>query len=322
MANRHRPRRGSLGFSPRKRAKSQTPRLRTKSVVGIGKSPIVEFSGYKAGMTHLVQVEDNPNAPNAGLEVTIPATVIEVPPMRIVGIRAYGKNTYGKRPIMEALNNQKRRDSSLKAIEKAIEGDSVLELRVIISTQPALVSGIGKKKPELMEQRVEGDLMEVFEYLKSNLGKEIEISGVFEEGEMVDVIAITRGKGTQGPVKRWGTMIQDRKASRSSKSRHIGTLGPWFPHRVRWTVPQLGQTGYHQRTEYNKRLLKIGDKGDDINPKGGFPHYGLVKNSYILLKGSVPGPRKRLIRMRHAIRPTVSFKGAPQINYISKESKQ
>jgi len=243
MANRHRPRRGSLGFSPRKRAKSQTPRLRTKSVVGIGKSPIVEFSGYKAGMTHLVQVEDNPNAPNAGLEVTIPATVIEVPPMRIVGIRAYGKNTYGKRPIMEALNNQKRRDSSLKAIEKAIE----------------------------------------------DLGKEIEISGVFEEGEMVDVIAITRG---------------------------------WFPHRVRWTVPQLGQTGYHQRTEYNKRLLKIGDKGDDINPKGGFPHYGLVKNSYILLKGSVPGPRKRLIRMRHAIRPTVSFKGAPQINYISKESKQ
>jgi large subunit ribosomal protein L3 len=223
---------------------------------------------------------------------------------------------------MEALSNQKRRDSSLEAIKKAIEGGSVLELRVIISTQPALVSGIGKKKPELMEQGVEGDLMEVFEYLKSNLGKEIEISGVFEEGEMVDVIAITRGKGTQGPVKRWGTMIQDRKASRSSKSRHIGTLGPWFPHRVRWTVPQLGQTGYHQRTEYNKRLLKIGDKDDDINPNGGFPHYGLVKNNYILLKGSVPGPRKRLIRMRHAVRPTVSFKGVPQISYISKESKQ
>ncbi len=322
MANRHRPRRGSLGFSPRKRAKSRIPHLRTKSTVGIGKSPIVEFSGYKAGMTHLMIIEDDPNAPNAGLEVAVPATVIEVPPMKIVGIRAYGKGTYGKIPLMEVQNEQKRIDSALEAITKAIEDGSVIELRVIISTQPALVRSIGQKKPDLMEQGVEGDLMEVFEYLKSNLGKEVEMSGAFEEGEMVDVIAITRGKGTQGPVKRWGTMIQDRKASRSSKSRHIGTLGPWFPHRVRWTVPQLGQMGYHQRTEYNKRLLKIGDKNDDINPNGGFSHYGLVKNNYILIKGSVPGPRKRLIRMRHAIRPTIVFKNAPQISYISKESKQ
>ncbi|OFV67422.1 MAG: 50S ribosomal protein L3 [Candidatus Syntrophoarchaeum caldarius] len=311
-----------MGYSPRKRAKSQIPRLRTKSTRGIGKSPIVEFSGYKAGMTHVIMIEDESNSPNAGMEIATPVTVIEAPPMKIAGIRAYGKTVYGRRAVMEAWADHRDLEGSLDAISAGIEDGRVVELRAITSTQPALVSGIGRKKPEFMEQRVEGDLRETFEYLRSNIGKEIEISSVFEEGEMVDVIAITKGKGTQGPVKRWGTMIQDRKATRSSKSRHIGTLGPWFPHRVRWTVPQLGQTGYHQRTEYNKRLLKLGSTADDINPNGGFPHYGLVRNDYILLKGSVPGPRKRLIRVRHAIRSDTPTMGAPKITYISRESKQ
>ncbi|HEC57768.1 MAG TPA: 50S ribosomal protein L3 [Candidatus Syntrophoarchaeum butanivorans] len=322
MAKRHRPRRGSLAFSPRKRARSQIPHIRTKTIVGGEKSPIVEFSGYKAGMTHLIMIEDNPNAPNAGMEVAVPVTVIETPPMKLIGIRGYGKGLYGKRPLMEVWDGKEGHDSRLEAMAQAIEDGSITELRAIASTQPRLVGGIGKKKPDIMEQRVDGDLKGAFEYLRSNLGGEITVSSIFEEGEMVDVIAITKGKGTQGPVKRWGTAIQDRKARRSSKGRHIGTLGPWNPHRVRWTVPQLGQTGYHQRTEYNKRVLKLGRKDEDINPKGGFPHYGLVRNDYIILKGSVPGPRKRLIRIRHAIRPTKVLKGAPQITYISKESKQ
>jgi len=275
-------------------------------------------------MTHIIIVEDKPTDPNAGMEVAMPVTVIEVPPMKVAGIRAYGKAVYGKRVIMEAWADHRDLDPSLDIIAEGIKDGRVIELRAITSTQPALVGGIGKKKPEILEQGVEGDLMDTFEYLRSNIGKEIEISSVFEEGEMVDVIAITTGKGTQGPVKRWGTMIQDRKATRSSKSRHIGTLGPWFPHRVRWTVPQLGQTGYHQRTEYNKRLLKLGstETEDDINPNGGFPHYGIVRNDYILLKGSVPGPRKRLIRVRHAIRSVAPSKSKPEITYISKESKQ
>ena len=57
----------------------------------------------------------------------------------------------------------------------------------------------------------------------------------------------------------------------------IGNLGPFSPGYVVSTVPQAGQTGYHQRTEYNKRLLKIGDNPDEINPKGGFLNYGLME---------------------------------------------
>ena len=62
--------------------------------------------------------------------------------------------------------------------------------------------------------------------------------------------------------------------------------------------------GYHGRTEYNKRVLKISDNGREITPDAGFKHYGTVSGSYVLIKGSVPGPIKRLIRFRQGIRKT------------------
>ncbi len=80
--------------------------------------------------------------------------------------------------------------------------------------------------------------------------------------------------------------------------------------------------GYHQRTEYNKRVLKIGEKGEEITPNGGFVRYGDVRNEYVVLHGSIPGPTKRLVRFRDAVR----FHGVkvekPEITYISTESNQ
>ncbi|MDD7423493.1 MAG: 50S ribosomal protein L3, partial [Candidatus Methanomethylophilaceae archaeon] len=84
-----------------------------------------------------------------------------------------------------------------------------------------------------------------------------------------------------------------------------------------------GQLGYHQRTEFNKQLMKIGTEGAEITPKGGFLNYGDVANSYVLIHGSVPGPAKRLVRIRDPIR--LHKAGAPEaanITYISTESKQ
>jgi large subunit ribosomal protein L3 len=66
----------------------------------------------------------------------------------------------------------------------------------------------------------------------------------------------------------------------------------------------------------------IGTDGSEINPEGGFTGYGLVRNQYVLIKGSLPGPIKRLVRMRHAIRPGNNFVKAPEFLYVSKESKQ
>ena len=81
--------------------------------------------------------------------------------------------------------------------------------------------------------------------------------------------------------------------------------------------------GYHQRTEFNKQLMKIGGEGSEITPKGGFLNYGDVVNSYVLIHGSVPGPAKRLVRLRD---PTRAPKGAnteaADITYISTASKQ
>ena len=69
--------------------------------------------------------------------------------------------------------------------------------------------------------------------------------------------------------------------------------------------------------------MKIGENEEEINPKGGFIRYGLVKGDYILLLGSIPGPKKRLIQIRKTIRP---LKGltiqSPEITFISRESQQ
>lgn len=63
--------------------------------------------------------------------------------------------------------------------------------------------------------------------------------------------------------------------------------------------------GFHQRVEYDKRIMVMGNAGDEqtkINPDGGFKHFGLVKGDFIILKGSVPGTYRRLIKLRSQIR--------------------
>ncbi|MEK6912023.1 MAG: 50S ribosomal protein L3, partial [Candidatus Thermoplasmatota archaeon] len=138
---------------------------------------------------------------------------------------------------------------------------------------------------------------------------------------MVDVAAITKGKGWQGHHTRWGTKLLSHKNSKHR--RNIGTLGNFSPGYVRPTVPQSGQVGYHQRTEYNKRILKVGEDGKEITPNGGFLHYGVVHTSYVVLHGSIPGPTKRLIRFRDASRGGyVRLEKPPELTYISVESKQ
>jgi large subunit ribosomal protein L3 len=109
----------------------------------------------------------------------------------------------------------------------------------------------------------------------------------------------------------------------SKIKRAVACIGPWHPARVLYTVPRPGQLGYHQRTEHRKRIMLIGENEEEINPKGGFIRYGMIKGDYLLILGSVPGPKKRLIRIRKTIRPLKSFTvAAPEITFISRESQQ
>lgn len=69
--------------------------------------------------------------------------------------------------------------------------------------------------------------------------------------------------------------------------------------------------------------MLIGENEEEINPKGGYIRYGKVKGDYLLLLGSIPGPKKRLIRIRKTIRPLKSFTvKTPEITFISRESQQ
>ncbi len=334
MSQPHRPRRGSIAYSPRKRARSEIPRVRAWHP---SKEPkLLGFAGYKAGMTHVMMTDDLPNSLTSGMEISIPVTILEVPPMKVAAIRVYNGTTYGSRAIAEAWTTELDKEihraltvpkkhnlpEALTKIEQLIKNGEVNDLRVIMYTLPEKVTGIPKKKPEIMENNIGGvDLAVRFEYAKTLLGKYINISDVFKNGDFIDVLAITTGKGTQGPVKRWGIQLQKAKHSRAGSVREIGTLGPWHPSHVSWRVPQLGQTGYHQRTEFNKRIMQIGKDGKAVTPEGGFLNYGIIRNDYVIIKGSIPGPMKRLVRLRPAIRQRTQLP-APEITYLSLESKQ
>ena len=334
MSHPHRPRRGSIAYSPRVRARSEIPRVRSWPTK---KEPkLMGFAGYKAGMTHVIMTDDVPNSLTSGMEVSVPVTILEAPPMKVAGIRVYNGTTNGAHAIAEAWTTEldkelnraiavpKKHDlpAALAKIEQLIKDGIARDLRVIMYTSPEKVTGIPKKKPEIMENNIGGtDLKARFEYAKNLLGKSVGISDVFNNGDIIDVLGITIGKGLQGPVKRWGIQIQKSKHSRAGSVREIGTLGAWHPAHVSWRVPQLGQTGYHQRTEFNKRVMQIGKDGKTVTPEGGFLNYGIVRNDYIIIKGSVPGPVKRLIRLRPAIRSTKQMP-VPEITYLSQESKQ
>ena len=336
MSHPHRPRRGSIGFSPRVRARSEVPRVRAWPVQ---KEPkLLGFAGYKAGMTHLIMRDDIPNSLTNGMEISVPVTIMEVPAMKVAAIRLYNNSTYGATAIAEAWTTEldkelnramtipKKNDlpAAIARIEQLIKDGVAKDLRVVMYTMPDKVTGIPKKRPEIMENSIGGtDIMARFQYAKSLLGKNININDVFNNGDVIDLVGITIGKGVQGPIKRWGIQLQKSKHSRAGSVREIGTLGPWHPSHVSWRVPQLGQTGYHQRTEFNKRIMQMGKDGKNVTPEGGFVNYGIIRNDYVIIKGSVPGPVKRLVRMRPAIRPKKQSKGqAPEITYISLESKQ
>jgi large subunit ribosomal protein L3 len=289
--------------------------------------------GYKAGMTHILMVEDKPNSLAFGKETSHPATVLDVPPIIVFAVRAYTRDQYGLHTFTESWMKSPPKDfdralvlpekfnteEKLKKIEDKIE--EIAEIRVLAATQPRLAA-VPKKKPDITEIKVGGGSIQgQFEYAKGLLGKTVSITDVFKEGHFMDVVAITKGKGFQGPVKRWGIKILPRK-SRKTK-RGVAAIGPWKPARVLYTVPRSGQMGYHQRTEYNKRVLKIGIDGKTVTPKGGFLNYGEVKGTYILVDGSIPGPAKRLVRLRYPVRPPKKLaESTPNITYISLESMQ
>ena len=327
----HHPRRGSLAYHPRKRARRPVARVRAWPALADAMK-IGGFPCYKAGTTHLEVIDNSPHSLTSKQAIAVVATVLEAPPLTIYGVRAYVKSYGGERSVSEvhAKDLDKHLSSVLPLPKKKPEGIEKLEAIVntlsdivlLAHTRPYTVPSIPKKKPEIMELPVAGATpAEKLANAKELLGKEVRVSEAFKEGLYVDTLSITKGKGFQGPMKKWGVKHLPRKTRKGHRT--AGSLGPWHPSAMMWTVPQGGQMGYQQRTEYNKRVLKIGSNGEDVTPKGGFLHYGVIKNDYIVIHGSTPGPQKRLVMLRPAIRPQPKpVLTPPEILTINRESQQ
>jgi large subunit ribosomal protein L3 len=325
------PRHGSLSYRPRKRVRRVSGRIRHWPEQGA--DPHIQgFAGYKVGMTHVILIDDKPNSPWFGREISRAVTIVDTPPMLVVAIRGYGQNGGELQAIGETWIENLPRDirrvmpwpkeydakTSLTKFTKLL--DDVQELRIRLLTQPKQ-AGIGKKKPEIIEcSMFGGTIKEQFDYVVPLLGQEIRVRDIFQPGQFLDVVAVTKGKGFQGVVKRFGVSKLPHKSRK--RIRAVGTLGPWTPARIMYTVPRAGQMGFHQRTEYNKRLLRIGEKSDDITPAGGFTHYGNLQSDFLLIDGSIPGPSRRLVRLRVPSRPKPLPDKPPEIVYISTTAKK
>jgi len=336
------PRRGSLGFMPRKRTKKHRGKIRKFPRDDPRREPhLTAFLGYKAGMTHIVREVDRAGSKVHKKEIVEPVTIIETPPMIVVGIAGYVETPTGLRTLTTVWSHnlsqeflrrlyknwyrckkkaftkytklfadEKGKEEVKHQIAKIKKYCSVI--RVIAHTQVSKLN-LRLKKAHIMEIQVNGgNVSDKVNYAVDLLEKPVNVEKVFEQSEMIDCMGATKGKGFEGVTTRWGTRRLPRKTHKGL--RKVACIGAWHPSNVRFSVPRAGQNGYHHRSEINKKIYRIGQGSSDSNastefdltkktitPMGGFPHYGIIKQDFIMIKGSCPGVKKRPITIRKSL---------------------
>ncbi len=303
------PRRGSLAYRPRGRAKSFVPRVRTWPRLEAEKPTLLGFPGYKAGTAHVITVDDRAKTPNFGKPLFNLSSVLTIPDAQVMGLRLYGHE-----------NGQDMAIADVKAAGQTTADKLPLarstRVAALVSSVPKDV-GLSQKKPVVLEVGVSGgDLKSQAEFVLGLLGKKVKFADVFKAGMYVDVLGITKGKGYEGPVTRFGVK---RKQHKSRKSvRAVGVIGPWHPAAVMYTIARAGQMGFHQRTETGKRILLVGSaSANPVTPLGGFPHFGNVGGDYAVVRGSVPGPASRFVMVRMRARGVSKSQNPPQVIEVS-----
>jgi large subunit ribosomal protein L3 len=303
------PRRGSLAYRPRGRAKSFIPRIRTWPRVQADKPTLLGFPGYKAGTLHVITVDDRAKTPNFGKPLFNLSSVISMPDAEIVGLRLYRHENGQDQAIADV------KAAGQTTVDK-LPLDKTSRVAALVSSVPRDV-GLSQKKPVVLEVGVSGgDLKSQTEFILGLIGKKMKFTEVFKPGMYVDVLGITKGKGFEGPITRFGVK---RKQHKSRKTvREVAVIGPWHPAAVMYTVPRAGQMGFHQRTETGKRILMVGNaSANPITPAGGFEHFGNVAGDYAVVGGSVPGPASRFVMVRLKVRGVSKSQAPPQVVEVS-----
>lgn len=311
-----------MAYLPRGRAKSMEARVRGYPEIVDAEPRMLMHCGFKAGCLQVVSIDDRDKTPNAGKQLVSLGTVIVTPPATVVGMRGYTKDTNGYHAAFDAytddlpkkITKQISLNTGEEAAKKAQNLSKIRRICAILAVVPR-DAGLEQKTPYIFEAPIDGgDIEARAKYVENLLGKEVKVSDLFSTGGFVDVAAITKGKGWQGVIKRYGAK---RKQHKSRKSvRELGSLGPISPQYVMYTVPRAGQMGFHQRVEYNKRIMVIGNaEGDNplVSPEGGFKHFGNVRGEYVIVRGSVPGTYRRLVKLRAQIRKEPAKISEPRI---------
>ena len=308
MPKRGHIRHGSLQFYPRVKARKILPRVKWSSLsdkrndVGL-----LGFIGYKVGMKSAYVKDNLGSSLTKGQRVTIPVTIIEFPTMKILSVRFYK----GSKLVGEVLNQNldkelKRKLKIPKEFNKKVEDfkEDYDNVKVVVYSQ-VKKTGI-KKKPDIAEIGLSGDKDSKLSFVKENLTKEISVKDFLNEGlkeSLVDIKGLTRGKGFQGPTKRFGLKLRFHKSEKGV--RGPGSGGPWHPARVDFTQPMAGQIGNFTRTTFNNKIILVADiKDKDINFKEGFKKYGKINNDYAIVYGSIQGPSKRQLIVTVSSRPS------------------
>merc|ERR1711988_302422 len=317
-----RPRHGSLGFLPRKRCTKAKGKIKSFPVDDAAKAPhLTAFMGYKAGATHILRDVDKAGSKAHKKEVVEAVTVLECPPMIVCGMVGYYETPRGlksmttawaqhlskecKRRFYKNWCASKDKKAFSRYAKKYTEGDGIASekekiekncsiLRVLCHTQISKLN-FRQKKAHICEIQVNGGSMaDKIAFAEGLFEKPVAIDSVFEQNEMIDAIAITKGKGYEGVVTRWGVTKLPRKT-------HKG---------LRKVVAN------NATTEFDLTV-----KG--ITPLGGFPHYGEVNEDYIMLKGAVPGVKRRLVTLRKSLLDQSSRSAQEEINlkFIDTSSK-
>ena len=344
------PRHGNLGFVPKRRTRHHRGRVRSFPRDD-AKKPVhlTAFVGYKAGMTHVVKYQERREGKKViKKDIVHACTVLECPPMKIVGLVGYIETPRGLRALSTVWaqkldNDVKRRfyknwmNAKKKAFSKYADKykhdpkhkESIARdverikkyctvVRVLAATQIRLIKQ-RQHKAQIMEIQVNGGtIAQKVEWAQKKFEQEVSVGEVFETDECVDTISVTKGKGNQGVIQRFGAKKLRRKTHRGL--RKIACIGAWHPAAVKWTVARTGQQGYHSRTEINKKIYRLGAGAvrgvtnnattaadaieKNITPLGGFPFYGEVNQDYLLMRGQIMGTKKRAIVLRKSIFPT------------------
>ena len=303
MPTKRTPRKGSLQFWPRKRINKFLPSVNWSTISTQDKG-LLGFICYKVGMVSIIVKDATADSRTKGKKIIIPATVLECPPIKILSVRFYKNGIVTGEILNLNLDKELKRKLKLpKDYKKKIEDIKDFDdIRVIVYSE-AKKTGI-KKTPDIVEVALSGSKEEKLAFVKENLGKEILVNSVLKEKELVDVRGLTKGKGFQGPVKRFGIQLRFHKSEKGV--RKVGSIAPWTPSYVTFRTPMAGQMGMFTRVAYNNKIVKI------QNLDRAFKHFGKALNPCIILKGSVQGPAKRQLLLTKSFRPT---KEQEKLNY-------